>query len=149
MRRRIGTCLLAALMLAALMVPALAAGVTVEKQAGASKNCEFNAVGTGVKLEVTVNDADAQNLILVTKTAINKADDINKDNIVYINQLSSASGKAAFTGDNAIQPSVDPKAGEAYHVYYAGTDTKRELVALFSYEGDGLYGDLTGDSKVN
>ena len=151
MRRRIGTCLLAVLMLAALTVTAFAADPGIQiKEEKDKANCVLTPVGTEQKLKVEINNADAQNLVLVTKNEIKSVTDLTADNIVYINQAAASGGKAVFDGKDAIQPS-EMKSGDTYYLYRSGTDTARTLVALFSYESGGadiMLGDANGDKQV-
>lgn len=151
MRRRIGTCLLAVLMLAALTVTAFAADPGIQiKEEKDKANCVLTPVGTEQKLKVEINNADAQNLVLVTKNEIKSVTDLTADNIVYINQAAASGGKAVFDGKDAIQPS-EMKSGDTYYLYRSGTDTTRTLVALFSYESGGTdlkLGDVDKDGDV-
>lgn len=148
MRRRFGTILLAALMLGALMVPAMAADVKVEEYNDEVKaNYTLSPADSGLKLDVTIKDAEDQNLIVVLDKKVTKASDLNDSvKILYINQMAGTGGKAAFSGTNAIQP-MESSDGN-YYLYRSSTGKALEYVALFSAEPDVLLGDVNGDGNV-
>jgi len=159
MRRRIGTCLLAVLMLGALMVPALAAeptgdtpgiyDVTASKSTVTPKDKDGKVVeakdgfyANAVQLAVTV-DADPATYYLIL--ALNDGSSTpTKDNIAYIDQK----GEATFN----VYPG-DLSSGKTYNVYLSSDKAAQTPVASFKYyEGkatDIRYGDLDGKGDNN
>ncbi len=158
MRRRIGTCLLAVLMLGALMVPALAAeptgdtpgiyDVTASKSTVTPKDKDGKVVeakdgfyANAVQLAVTV-DADPATYYLIL--ALNDGSSTpTKDNIAYIDQK----GEATFN----VYPG-DLSSGKTYNVYLSSDKAAQTLVASFKYyEGKaaGMRGDVNNDGSIS
>jgi len=141
MRRRIGTWLLAVLMLAALAVPAFAAGLQ-EPAVVDAKTCTAALSGTD-KIEVTVKDAvsGAQYLVFM----LNGEGKPAEANIQYIDQ----NGTGAFV--------VFPKEGMTsgtYYIYVASNTDDRfdgtKYVATVEYQADApsyKLGDVNSDNK--
>jgi len=142
MRRRIGTWLLAVLMLAALAVPAFAAGLQ-EPAVVDAKTCTAALSGTD-KIEVTVKDAvsGAQYLVFM----LNGEGKPAEANIQYIDQ----NGTGAFV--------VFPKEGMTsgtYYIYVASNTDGRfdgtKYVASVEYQADApsyKLGDVDKNGKV-
>lgn len=143
MRRRIGTCLLAVLMLAALTVPAFAAGLQKPVEVDASK-CTAELSGTD-KVKVTVKSAvtGAQYLVFM----LNGEGKPAEANIQYIDQ----NGTGAFV----VFPKEGMKTG-TYYIYVASnTDTRfdgTKYIATVEYQSDSAaygLGDVNADGKTN
>lgn len=161
MRRRIGTCVLAVLMLAAVMVPAFAAGTPTGDKAGIydvapKSGCTVTPMtarkdgkdGTVITADANGLYADAAQL-KVTVTgftgnyylvlALNDSSSTpTKDNIAYIDQK----GEATFN----VYPN-ELKADKEYHIWLSTDNQKLTEVASFKYyvpstAAEGLLGDV-------
>ena len=170
MRRRIGTCLLAVLMLAAVMAPAMAAGTPTGDKAGiydvtSSSGCTVTPMtkGDASKGEAKAITADANGLyaeaaqLKVTVTgftgnyylvlALNdKSSTPTKDNIAYIDQK----GEATFN----VYPNELKANEEGYHIWLSTNEQKITEVASFKYyEGSATpafkLGDVDGENGIN
>ena len=139
MRRRIGTCLLAVLMLAALTIPVFAADVPKIDNMDKSKCVTDFVEGSEGKLSVQVQGAQsgAQYLIYV----LNDKGVPTEANIKYIDQ----NGSGAFVAFPKDQSGT-------YYIYVtSNTDTRfdsKNYVATVEYQSDVLLGDVNGDGKV-
>ena len=171
MRRRIGTCLLAALMLAALLVPALAAGdgagitmhksdikvkcdVSVLPAGNAAKDDlkaitadanDFYADGVQLKISNIKTDAADYHLILALEGDSKNPVGGENSNIKYIDQ----NGTPSFV----VYPS-DMKEGQTYHVYLSTNKVAQTEVLSFVYsaaktEPAFLLGDVNDDGDVD
>lgn len=170
MRRRIGTCLLAALMLAALMVPALAAGnasgitlhksdilvdcdVTVFKEGSVAKNeaeavtadaNDFYADAVQLKISNIKTEAADYNLIMALEGDSKNPIGGENSNIKYIDQSSTPSF--------VVYPSA--MADGTYHVYLSTNKAAQTEVLSFVYsaaktEPAFLLGDVNDDGDVD
>ena len=165
MRRRIGTCLLAFLMLAALMVSAMAAGTPTGEKSGIYdvqtlvSGCTVTPLTAGkdgtpitadanglyvdaAQLKVTVTGVSGKYYLAL---ALNDTSSTpTKENIAYIDQK----GEATFN----VYPN-ELKADKEYHIWLSTDNQKLTEVASFKYyEGKaaaGKLGDVDGSGDVD
>ena len=162
MRRRIGTCVLAVLMLAAVMVPAFAAGTPTGDKAGIydvapKSGCTVTPMTAGkdvitadanglyadaAQLKVTVTGFTGNYYLVL---ALNDSSSTpTKDNIAYIDQQ----GSATFN----VYPN-ELKADKEYHIWLSTDNQKLTEVASFKYykpagASEGMLGDVDGNGKI-
>ena len=163
MRRRIGIFMVAALLLASLMVPALAAPsgetpgiydlkveagytVTPVTKDGGAITAADGFYAKAEKLTVSVNGAKADPFYLVT--AQNAKDVPKESNLVYIDQQT---GPATFN----VYPSA-MEDGKPYYIFIASNETSGALkqIASFVYYGGktesvGMRGDVNHDGSIS
>lgn len=174
MRKRIGTGLLAFLMMATLLaVPALAASppntetdpgvydlavtdtakytvtpMTAENVAADVKNtptAEDKFYPKSVKLAVTVQ-ATAGEYDLIFARSGKETDGPNKDNLVYIDQKTVAAGADSVSFD--VYPSA-LKADTTYYIFLSTSSAAQTKVAEFKYYLPYILGDVDNDKAVN
>ncbi len=140
MRRRIGTCLLAVLMLAALTIPAFAADAPKIVNVDESKCVTTVDNADKGKLSVKVQEAKsgAQYLIYILD---NETGVPTETTIKYIDQ----------NGTGVFVPFPKDQSGKYYIFVTSSTDTRfdaKNYVATVQYQSDVLLGDVNGDGNV-
>jgi len=141
MRKRIGTCLLAVLMLAALTIPAFAADAPKIVNVDESKCVTTVADADKGTLSVKVQgpQSGAQYLIYI----LNDAKGVpTESTIKYIDQ----------NGTGVFVPYPKDQSGTYYIFVTSSTDTRfdsKNYVATVEYQSSGTLGDVNGDGKVN
>jgi len=140
MRKRIGTCLLAVLMLAALTIPAFAADAPKIVNVDESKcvtTVDDADKGT-LSVKVQGPQSGAQYLIYILD---NDKGVPTESTIKYIDQ----------SGTGVFIPYPKDQSGTYYIFVTSSTDTRfdsKNYVATVQYQSDVLLGDVNGDGKV-